>query len=386
MKKLLSLLVLLVLVTTGLWAQFYTTLPRAERKNLAEAYYLVSKQYERNNETQKASEFEAMAYNIDPGLNPNDIQVRDLPSAVALILEGRAKLAAVPRESAEAIEVLLRSKFLRLVSAFLSENTQAMLELMDGSVYLSDLSSELTQRQIEAQLDRFFSSIDLTGLVPSQVYDLNSLTVKPLASAAAAWGETYALRIRAKMDFSKSVDFWQEQQQYLMHRVAGSWLIFSIGQKIPPASWSPKAAPKALRRLEAVPQEGPQKEIKANLLACLEAFLDKDADSASGYFSEQVKIIRLDVSLTRQEIAQTFQGYFESKDFSGIGAEDIVEEDSVFVSPTDRFSDKSAGEEYLLTVRTQSGLDLSADIPFWTRFQDYYFAEQGGVWRIFAIF
>ncbi len=386
MKKLLSLLVLLVLVTTGLWAQFYTTLPRAERKNLAEAYYLVSKQYERNNETQKASEFEAMAYNIDPGLNPNDIQVRDLPSAVALILEGRAKLAAVPRESAEAIEVLLRSKFLRLVSAFLSENTQAMLELMDGSVYLSDLSSELTQRQIEAQLDRFFSSIDLTGLVPSQVYDLNSLTVKPLASAVAAWGETYALRIRAKMDFSKSVDFWQEQQQYLMHRVAGSWLIFSIGQKIPPASWSPKAAPKALRRLEAVPQEGPQKEIKANLLACLEAFLDKDADSASGYFSEQVKIIRLDVSLTRQEIAQTFQGYFESKDFSGIGAEDIVEEDSVFVSPTDRFSDKSAGEEYLLTVRTQSGLDLSADIPFWTRFQDYYFAEQGGVWRIFAIF
>jgi hypothetical protein len=386
MKKLLSLLVLLVLVTTGLWAQFYITLPRAERKNLAEAYYLVSKQYERNNETQKASEFEAMAYNIDPGLNPNDIQVRDLPSAVALILEGRAKLAAVPKESAEAIEALLRSKFLRLVSAFLSENTPAMLELMDGSVYLSDMGSELTQRQIEAQLDAFFSGIDLTGLVPSQVYDLNSLTVRPLVSAAAAWGETYAVRIRAKMDFSKSVSFWQEQQQYLMHRAGSGWLIFSIGQKVPPASWSPKAAPKAPRRLEAVPQEGPQKEIKANLLACLEAFLDKDADRASGYFTEQVKIIRLDVSLTREEIAQTFQGYFESKDFSGIGAEDIVEADSVFVSPTDRFGDQSAGEEYLLTVKTQSGLDLSADIPFWTRFQDYYFAEQGGVWRIFAIF
>ena len=54
MKKLLPLLVLLVFAATGLWAQFYTTLPREERKTLAEAYYLVGQQYEQKGKDQKA--------------------------------------------------------------------------------------------------------------------------------------------------------------------------------------------------------------------------------------------------------------------------------------------------------------------------------------------
>jgi len=61
-----------------------------------------------------------------------------------------------------------------------------------------------------------------------------------------------------------------------------------------------------------------------------------------------------------------------------------VDSKSIFVSASDRFPDQSSGEEYLLTVKTR--LDLSDKIPFWTRFQDYYFAEEMGAWRIFAIF
>jgi hypothetical protein len=107
-------------------------------------------------------------------------------------------------------------------------------------------------------------------------------------------------------------------------------------------------------------------------------------DTASRYFANEVKIIRLNTTLTRGEIAETFQGYFDNADFSAVSGEDIVDSKSIFVSVSDRFPDQSRGEEYLLTVKTR--LDLSDKIPFWTRFQDYYFAEEMGAWRIFAIF
>ena len=381
MKKLLPLLVLLVFVASGLWAQFYTTLPREERKTLAEAYYLVGQQYEQDGENQKARDFKDMAYNIDPGLNPANIQLRDLPSAAALILEGKAKLAAMPRTRAEATQELIKSKFLRWISAFLSKDTGSMLELMEGSVYFGDLGTELTQGQIEVQLDGFFASADLSGLAPSAVYDLASLKVTPVSGP---WGETYALEVRAKMDFSEQVIFWTQAQKYLMHQSKGSWLMFSIGQKLPPLSWTPKPASRITRAMPAELEAGPYSEIEEALIACMGAFLNKDVDSAARYFADEVKIIRLDTSLTRREITETFMGYFEGADFSGVSVNDLVEEDSMFVSPSDRFPAQSRGQEYLLTVKTR--LDLSDTIPFWTRFQDYYFAEEKGAWKIFAIF
>jgi hypothetical protein len=379
MKKLLPLLVLLVFAATGLWAQFYTTLPREERQTLAEAYYLVGQQYEQKGNDQKAREFKDMAYNINPGLDPANIQLQDLPSAAALILEGKAKLAAMPRTREEATQELMKSKFLRWVSALLSEDTAAMLDIMEGSVYFGDLDTELSQTQIQSELDSFFAAADLSGLVPSEVYDLGSLRVSPVSGP---WGETYAIQVRAKMDFSEQVIFWTQAQKFLMHQSKGTWRMFAIGQKLPPASWRPKAAlsrPPA-GELAAVPHE----QIEQALLACLDAFLDKDVDSAAGYFADEVRIIRLNTTLTRDEIAETFMGYFEGSDFRGVSGADVVDKDSIFVSPSDRFPSQSPGEEYLLTVKTR--LDLSDKIPFWTRFQDYYFAEQKGAWQIFAIF
>ena len=381
MKKLLPLLILLVLVATGLWAQFYSTLPREERKTLAEAYYLAGQQYEQKGENQKARDFKDMAYNIDPGLDPANIQLKDLPTAAALILEGKAKLAAIPRTRAQANQELIKSKFLRWISAFLSKDTAGMLELMEGSVYFTDLDAEMTQRQIESELDGFFATADLSGLAPTEVFDLNSLSVSPVTGP---WGETYAIQVRAKMDFSDQVIFWTQDQKYLMHQSRGKWLLFSIGEKLPPYRWNPKAAGQITRTMPAALEAGPNDEIEEALLACLDAFLKKDIDSAARYFADEVRIIRLDTALTREEIAETFMGYFEKADFSGVSGSDVVDADSMFVSPTDRFPTQSRGDEYLLTVKTR--LDLSEKIPFWTRFQDYYFAEEMGAWKIFAIF
>jgi len=199
------------------------------------------------------------------------------------------------------------------------------------------------------------------------------------------WGETYALRVRAKQDFSKQVPFWATDQQYLVRQYRGQWLIFSIGSRMPPGAWTPKTAPEP--KLTEAPKAGPEPEIKAALLACLDKFLKKQVDEASMHFAREVEIIRLDTSLSRQEIAATFEGYFEGADFSSVEADDVLEANSIFVEPTDRYADKGMGEVYLLTVKTR--LDLSEKIPFWTRFQDYYFGQETGApsaWRIFAIF
>jgi hypothetical protein len=383
MKKFLWLLVVLLVAANGLWAQFYANFSSQERRELGESYYLVAKQYSAQGETQKARDFEQMAYNIYPSLDPAKIQVRDLPSAAALILEGKARLAAAPRARAEATQELIKGRFLRLVSAFLRKDAPGMLELMDGSVYFTDLNVELSQAQIESQLNVFFAKTDLSGLAPSEVWDLGSLSV---SAVSGPWGETYAVRIRAKEDFSKQVAFWKTDQQYLVRRYRNQWLLFSVGQRTPPAAWTPKTPPPE-RAAAALPKAGPEPEIKAALLACLDTFLKKQVDQASMYFAREVEIIRLGTSLSRQEIAATFEGYFEGTDFTGVKAQDVLDANSIFVEPTERFAEKGLGEVYLLTVKTR--LDLSDKIPFWTRFQDYYFGyESDGkpAWRIFAIF
>jgi hypothetical protein len=169
-----------------------------------------------------------------------------------------------------------------------------------------------------------------------------------------------------------------------MHQSGGRWLLLGVGQKLPPSSWTPKAAPRSTRPAATGLEAGPQPDIKGALLACLNAFLDKDVDTAARYFSDEVQIIRLNTSLSRREMAETFRGYFDEADFSAVSGEDVVDAKSIFISLTDRFPSQSSGDEYLLTVKTR--LDLSDKIPFWTRFQDYYFAEESGAWRIFAIF
>jgi hypothetical protein len=386
MKKSLWIVVILLVASQALWAQFYSGLSQAERKELAESYYLVGRQYESQGQGDKGKAFEEMAFNIFPSLDPSRIQMRELPNAAALILEGKAKIAAVPTENPQAIQERLSSRFLRLVSSFLVEDTEGMLRLMDGSVYFTDLGVELTQEQMRRQLNEFFAGVDLRGLVPSQVYDLNSLRVNPVSAAASRnWGDTYSIQIRARMDFSKQVAFWTTDQQYLMRRVGERWLLFAVGQKLPPANWVPQRAPAPSGRESAlVPAAVPIETLKDNLLAALQDFLKKDVDRAAGYFADEVQIIRLDTTLTRKEIAETFRGYFESADFSKTRPEDIIDPDSIFVQPSDRFQGQFPGPIYLLTVKTR--LDLSGTIPFWTRFQDYYFRQESGGWKIFAIF
>jgi hypothetical protein len=380
MKRTLLLVVVILLVAGSVWAQFYERLSASERRSLAEAYYLAGRQYAEQGQKDKGRDFEQMAYNIWPSLDPASIQPESEPGGTALVLKGR-------EAPAEDVEPLLRSLFLRLAASFLTEDVDGMLELMDGSVYFSRLGRELGQDTMRAELKRFFARTDLTGgLAPSQVYDLATLEVVRVPDAPPAWGEVYAVRLQARMDFSGQVAFWEQRQQYLFHRMERRWLLFGVGSELPPSTWRPTTAPEAQARATAAetPATGLTREIRDAFLTSLNYFLAKEPDRAVQYFTGEILILRMNTSLTRQEMATTFEGYFEGSDFSGVTADSVVDTKSIAIEPSDRFETSISGPVYLLSVKTE--LDLSDRIPFWTRFQEYYFNSAEGDWKIFAIF
>lgn len=373
----------ILLAGSAAWGQFYEQLGSDERQELAEAYYLVGRQYAAQGKQAKAEEFQRMAYNIDPGLDPADIRLEAEPSAAELLLAGKAELAAAPRQSPEEVEALLKSRFLRLVSAFLTEDTPAILGILDGSVWFTRFGRALSQEDMRSELEEFFARADLGGgLAPSQVYDLSTLEVVP--AGGDTWGESWAVRLEARADFSSEVAFWERSQQYLFRRTDRSWRLFGIGSGLPPAAWRPQAVPAALPAAEPPAAGSVTRRIREAFLASLSRFLDKDTQAAAAYFTREILILRLGTSLSREEMAATFEGYFEDSDFSGLEPESVVDTASIAVEPSERFAGERSGPLYLLSVKTR--LDLSDKIPFWTRFQEYYFSAEEGDWKIFAIF
>ena len=334
---------------------------------------------------QKGGGFLEMAFHIDPALKPENIKLQDLSSAASLILKREALVLRSPAERRAGNQKLIRSRFLRFISAFLAKDTDSMLSMLDGSVYLTPLKREIPQAEMALMLEQFFASVSLSGLVLSQVYDFNSLKITETTSTPVSWGETYSIDIKTLIDFSEAIAFWEKNQRFLIHLSDGRWLIFAVGSGLPPASWTPQAAPAAGRKpLPVIALTGAGQEIKQAFLACFNSFLVKDIPRAAGFFCEEIQILRLNASLSRNEIAATFEGYAENRDFSQVRSEDVLAPESIFVEETEKFAGLKPSPAYLLNVKTN--LDLSEMIPFWTRFQEYYFTLEDGEWKIFAIF
>ena len=62
MKKYAFILVLICIVSAVAWSQFYKGLSYQERKELAEAYYLVGEQYKDVGKTEKGDDFIMMKF------------------------------------------------------------------------------------------------------------------------------------------------------------------------------------------------------------------------------------------------------------------------------------------------------------------------------------
>ncbi len=376
MKKAPLVLVFLIVVPILIWGQFYERLPQERRQELAEAYWLVGGQYMQTGKDGKGRGFQELALRIDPGLDPNAIRLEDAASAEELIASSQVVFLEEP------VEGLLRSRFTRLAGSFLLGDADSVLELLDGSITVD--GAEVTRAQVRGQLDRFYADRSLRGLALSEVYDLGSLTFTANPPGCApAWGETWRIDVQARKDYSGLIAFWRTNQRFYIHRRGNDWLFMAIGS-LPPDGWVPREPQRAVARAEQKPMGQESREVEMAFLKCLQYFLLEDIRSAREFLYPQLHILRLDQTISREEMIATFQGYFESKDFTGVTAQDVVDGNTLFVEPSDRFAAEVGGPVYRLSVRSR--LDLSERVPFWTRFQEYYFTRENGAWKIYAIF
>jgi hypothetical protein len=383
-KFVLSILIL-PLVAGIAWSQFYKDFSETQRKTLAEACYLAGAQYAKVGKTELGREYKELAVMIYPQLAPSEITEPQQPSAEELLAQGRAGMLAPP-EAAEKPGLLPRSFFLRLLGAFLDRDPTEVTAFLDGSVYIDALQVDVSRADAEAALKDFFSTVSLAGVEPGALYNLDSIAIaKAPDQAQKQWGQTSTLRVDARMDFSQQMSFWEESQQFWAHKLGASWYIFAIGPNSPPMDWRPQPLPASAPA--AAPSEtppAPDKQIQQAFGDCVSAFLRKDIDATLAYIAQNVRVIRMRQTVSRDELKTTFQGYFESTDFGSLTLSDVVDSASIFVEPSKEFADEIQGPVYALNVKAK--VDLSDTVPFWTTYQRYYFTEEDGSWQIFAVF
>ncbi len=385
MKNRVIISLLLVALCAGFaWGQFYMAYTPAERASLAPAYYLAGQAYSAAGKTAKGAEFMQMARNIDPNLDPSKITETALPSAAELLAQGGAIVIGVPQDEQAAARAI-DSFLLRFVGALVEENPQKAAGFLDGSVYLSKLGTTVTRASAQAQLATLFAAVKLNELAPSSVYKLDTVVVLPGPQAISqAWGPTWLLQVQAQQDFSAFLPFWETNQQFFIRQVSGDYYISAIGLQAPPAGWIPApppppgAAPPA-----AVPAGEVSQAVTDAFFGFVDALLAKNTNAAATFLASKVQLVRLQQTMTADEMKTSFNGLAASYDFTGVTSADVIDTSSIFVQPSTDYQGQVSGTVELLTVMTK--MDLSATIPFWAAWQGYYFSQDQGNWKIFAI-
>ena len=384
MRNRFVLSVLLLFAASGLlWAQFWKDYSDADRKKVGESYWLAGKQYQAVGKTEKGSEYMTIAKSIYPDLDPNAIADVSMPSAAELLAQGRtttigAGAGSIPSGA-------LNSFFLRFVSSLVSKDAAGAAGFLDGSIYLTKIPAEVTRADAETELEGFFKEAPISGVEPSSAYDLNTAVIAPATPAQQkAWGETYTYSVAAKADYSQYVSFWDMKQQFYIHKVGAGWYILGEGPTAPPLTWTPqKAMAVETQPPAAATDAGARKAVAEAFEASIGALLKKDADGTLSHMSDPVNFLRLRQSVTKDELKTTLMGSFENPDFTESTPADVLEMDSVFVQPAESPVEGVTGTVYELNVKSKE--DLSSTIPFWSRYQKYYFVEEGTSWMIFAI-
>jgi hypothetical protein len=381
-KFILSAMVLFM-ATGLLWAQFWKNYSDSDRKTVGEAYWLAGKQYQAVGKVEKGREYMAVAKVIYPQLDPSSIADLNQPSAAELLAQGRAKTigggaGAIPTGA-------LNSFFLRFVGSLVDEDAVGVAGFLDGSIYLTKVPVELTRAEAQDKLAELFKDDPLKGQEPSAVYDLNSVTVaRAEAPMVKAWGDSYTLSVSAREDFFSTTNVWDMKQKFFIRRSDANWYIFAFGQSPPPLTWSPQSsAPPAAAAPMASTEVGQSKEIIDAFNSFVSALLAKDADAAVGHVTESVRFLKLRQAVTREELKTSFQGYFDSADFSDKTPADVVDPDSLFVEKAESPVEGVQGTVYVLNAKAK--IDLSASIPIWSTYQRYYFVKDGEDWKIFAL-
>lgn len=363
MKKIFIIIILSFCVLGVGYTQFYSDLPYQEKKELAEAYYLVGQQYIKVGKIDKGNDFINMAYRIFPDLRSDDIETGEAPTRKKTEIIGTWQPRYNPVPTGVTAENAVKYHFSKFLRGFFTEDKDTMLEVVDKKLFLPGIEPGIPKAELDARLQYLFLQEDISTIPPSQIADLQSITVKPVdryiwqASVKPAQNRSY--------DIESYLPYGTEKLTFYFRVVGESWLIFAF-HELPP---------------QVSNIVSPEESIKDTMVACIQAFTSQKPKEASRYFTDPFLNIPFGKEVSREELVATFEGYFENYDFGTIGTQRI---DFQIIESTE--VTHPGGKAY--KVRMDFDTDLGETFPFWESLTGYYlvFDDREEAWRIFAIF
>ena len=328
-----SLLLLgILLLGTPAFAQLPAELaemPAEERAELAESYYLAGLQYREVGNLEMAEGMTKLAFTLNPDLDPEAIAEPQLPTVDELppppdAVEGDDSGTAWTSQ-------VMVSRLLRLASAFLAEDADAIVAALDGSIYLAGV--DVTRAQAHAALQGLFDRVSLAGLTLAEIYDTDSIVVEPYAAADGALADALQVTVTARVDLSAEVPFWSAEQRFVLRSVADTWLVSAVlsgSSEQPPTNWSPAAMEPdtaAERRMHAAvareQDSAAQQAVAQTLLRGADRFLDKDTDGVLAVVDSSIRLPD-GSSLARESLRAMLDFYFGRTPYRGLRARDVI--------------------------------------------------------------
>lgn len=363
MKKYAFVIVLICIVSAAAWSQFYRGLSYQERKELAEAYYLVGEQYKDVGKTEKGDDFIAMAYRIFPDLKSGEIEAQELPTKKKTEIIGTWQPRFNPVPAGVTAENAVKYQFSKFLRGFFTEDKETMLETVDRRLYLPGIESGIPQAELDARIQYLFLQEEISTLPPSQIADLRSIRIEPVDRRI--WKASIEPAEGTEPYYRSYIPYNVDRLTFFFRVVGADWLIFAF-QELPP---------------DVGMIISPEESIKDTMVACVQAFANQKPGAASRYFTDPFLNIPFGKEVSREELVETFQGYFEDYDFGSIGTRRIdftISESTQITHP--------GGKAY--KVRMDFDTNIGETFPFWENLSGYYlvFDDREDAWRIFAIF
>jgi len=369
-RKALFLFCLIILSISTVYAQYYNEYSEEQKKKLAEAYYLVGKQYQSLGKSNYTAYFE-IALSIYPELNPESIKDEPDMAVTSPIVEQIQPYKNVGE--------LINYRFKRMATFFLAKDIPNLLNFYASAVYIGNNSTTITKEELGKAVQDLYSQFNTTGLAVDTLFVLDTINVTATENNGT---EDTIFRLTVKnqsQDLAQYVSFWSKEQQYYWYKdLTGNWVVFAINAM--PENLDFLRENKDI--LQNQEEMGIENQISSEFKRCLTYFINEDMAGVSQFLADQIEVIPLDNTLTKKDIEYTFSGYFEESEALPIdNVDNLISH--IKVTYDEEYSGKYLDQVYLLEISINA--EFTPQIPFWAAYNKYYFIKSESGWQIRAI-
>jgi hypothetical protein len=323
----------------------------------------VGERYKEVGKVEKGNDFISMAYRIYPNLHAEGIEAAELPERGKPKVVGEWHPSYNPIPQGVTADNAVKYQISRFLRGFFIENKETMMAAIDSRVYVPGVDKGLPKAEVEARIEYLFMKEDISTVPPSRICDLRSLTTAPVTRHI--WKAEIDLIPSSEIDLGSYLPGDVKVLTFFFRLVGDTWLIFALGS-LPPG-------------IDTI--VSPEETIRDTFIACINAFVNEQAEKTSRYFTDPFLNIPFSKDVSREELTETFKGYFEEYDFS-----DLQDQKVLFSILESREMPHPGGKTY--KVQLDFGTGEADEFAFWRAFSGYYvvFDEREDAWRIFAIF